>query len=143
MLAKQLIFLANADSAGLVLGARVPIILTSRADSVRARIARHPLRWEHVLPHPFPRSRWILARQCEGQINLAESFAGNDTADYCIAAYLELLGKRFTGSGSHGLLYSQDKAVAFTVVVVLLAIVIGGLLSWILYTILGIDLMGI
>ena len=38
---------------------------------------------------------------------------------------------------------SQDKAVAFTVVVVLLAIVIGGLLSWILYTILGIDLMGI
>jgi len=37
---------------------------------------------------------------------------------------------------------SQDKAVAFTVVVVLLAIVIGGLLSWILYTILGIDLMG-
>jgi D-alanine-D-alanine ligase len=44
--------------------------------------------------------------------NLAESFAGNDTADYCIAAYLELLEKRFTGSGSHGLLYAQDKAVA-------------------------------
>jgi phosphotransacetylase len=39
ILAKQLSFLANADSAGLVLGARVPIILTSRSDSVRARIA--------------------------------------------------------------------------------------------------------
>ncbi len=39
ILAKQLSFLANADSAGLVLGARVPIILTSRADTVRARIA--------------------------------------------------------------------------------------------------------
>jgi phosphate acetyltransferase len=39
ILAKQLTYLANADSAGLVLGARVPIILTSRADSVRARIA--------------------------------------------------------------------------------------------------------
>ena len=39
ILAKQLTFLANADSAGLVLGARVPVILTSRADSVRARIA--------------------------------------------------------------------------------------------------------
>jgi phosphotransacetylase len=39
MLAKQLIFLAKADSAGLVLGAKVPIILTSRADSVRSRIA--------------------------------------------------------------------------------------------------------
>jgi phosphotransacetylase len=38
ILAKQLSFLANADSAGLVLGARVPIILTSRADSVRSRI---------------------------------------------------------------------------------------------------------
>jgi phosphate acetyltransferase len=39
MLAKNLIFLAKADSAGVVLGARVPIILTSRADSVRARMA--------------------------------------------------------------------------------------------------------
>jgi phosphotransacetylase len=39
MLAKQLTFLASADSAGLVLGARVPIILTSRADTVRSRIA--------------------------------------------------------------------------------------------------------
>jgi phosphate acetyltransferase len=39
ILAKQLSFLANADSAGVVVGARVPIILTSRADSVRSRIA--------------------------------------------------------------------------------------------------------
>jgi phosphate acetyltransferase len=39
ILAKLLSFLAKADSAGLVVGARVPIILTSRADSVRARIA--------------------------------------------------------------------------------------------------------
>jgi phosphate acetyltransferase len=39
ILAKLLAFLANSDSAGLVLGARVPIILTSRADSVRARVA--------------------------------------------------------------------------------------------------------
>jgi phosphotransacetylase len=39
ILAKLLSFLAKADSAGLVLGARVPIILTSRADSVRSRIA--------------------------------------------------------------------------------------------------------
>lgn len=39
MLAKNLIFLAQADAAGIVLGARVPIILTSRADSVRARMA--------------------------------------------------------------------------------------------------------
>ncbi len=39
MLAKNLAFMANADAAGIVLGARVPIILTSRADSVRTRMA--------------------------------------------------------------------------------------------------------
>jgi phosphate acetyltransferase len=39
MLAKSLSFLADADSAGIVLGARVPIILTSRADTVIARLA--------------------------------------------------------------------------------------------------------
>ena len=39
MLAKNLAFMAKADSAGIVLGARVPIILTSRADSVRSRMA--------------------------------------------------------------------------------------------------------
>jgi phosphate acetyltransferase len=39
MLAKNLVFLTNAVAAGIVLGARVPIILTSRADSVRARMA--------------------------------------------------------------------------------------------------------
>ena len=39
MLAKSLSFLAQADSAGIVLGAKVPIILTSRADSVMARLA--------------------------------------------------------------------------------------------------------
>jgi phosphate acetyltransferase len=39
MLAKSLTFLADADAAGIVLGARVPIILTSRADSLTTRLA--------------------------------------------------------------------------------------------------------
>jgi phosphotransacetylase len=39
MLAKQLSFLVGAEAAGVVLGARVPIILTSRADSARTRLA--------------------------------------------------------------------------------------------------------
>jgi phosphotransacetylase len=39
MLAKNLSFLAGADAAGIVLGARVPVILTSRADNVRTRMA--------------------------------------------------------------------------------------------------------
>ncbi len=39
MLAKSLSFLAGADAAGIVLGARVPIILTSRADAMLTRLA--------------------------------------------------------------------------------------------------------
>jgi phosphate acetyltransferase len=39
MMAKQLIYLAGADAAGLVMGAAVPIILTSRSDSGWARLA--------------------------------------------------------------------------------------------------------
>jgi phosphate acetyltransferase len=39
MLAKQLSYMANADGAGIVLGARIPIILTSRADNLRTRLA--------------------------------------------------------------------------------------------------------
>jgi phosphate acetyltransferase len=39
MLAKSLSFLAGADAAGIVLGTRVPIILTSRADSLTTRLA--------------------------------------------------------------------------------------------------------
>ena len=39
MLAKSLSFLAHADAAGIVLGARVPVILTSRADSLLTRLA--------------------------------------------------------------------------------------------------------
>jgi D-alanine-D-alanine ligase len=44
--------------------------------------------------------------------NLVESFADDDSADFKIAAYLELLGKRYTGAGTRGLMLAQDKAVA-------------------------------
>jgi len=43
MLAKQLEYLAEAEAAGVVLGARVPIILTSRADSAKCRLASSAL----------------------------------------------------------------------------------------------------
>jgi D-alanine-D-alanine ligase len=66
----------------------------------------------HVLDGSTKGLHAIARTDSDLVFNLAESFAGNDTADYCIAAYLELLGKRFTGSGSHGLLYAQDKAMA-------------------------------
>ena len=39
MLAKELTFIAHADIAGIVLGAKVPVILTSRADNEKARLA--------------------------------------------------------------------------------------------------------
>jgi D-alanine-D-alanine ligase len=44
--------------------------------------------------------------------NLVESFGGDDRFDTNLAAYLELLGRRFTGAGSHGLYLAQDKALA-------------------------------
>lgn len=53
MLAKQLIYFAGADAAGLVLGARVPIILTSRADSLRVRIASIALAKLAASPRPL------------------------------------------------------------------------------------------
>jgi D-alanine-D-alanine ligase len=66
----------------------------------------------HVLDGSVKSLHALARLECDLIFNLAESFAGNDTADYCIAAYLELMEKRFTGSGSHGLLYGQDKAAA-------------------------------
>lgn len=44
--------------------------------------------------------------------NLTESFAGDDTKDMHLAAFLDLFGKKFTGSGPHGLYLAQDKVVA-------------------------------
>lgn len=66
----------------------------------------------HCLDGSIKSLNAIARLECDLVFNLAESFAGNDTADYCIAAYLELLEKKFTGCGSRGLLYCQDKAVA-------------------------------
>ena len=66
----------------------------------------------HVLDGSIKSLNAIAKQDCDLFFNLAESFAGNDTADYCIAAYLELLDRKYTGCGSRGLLYCQDKAVA-------------------------------
>ncbi len=44
--------------------------------------------------------------------NLTESFAGDDTKEMNVAAYLELLNKRYTGAGPQGLYLAQDKALA-------------------------------
>jgi len=54
----------------------------------------------------------VARLECDLIFNLTESFAGDDTADFKIAAFLDLIGKRYTGSGTHGLLLAQDKAIA-------------------------------
>src|SRR5215813_4813083 len=59
------------------------------------------------------KSLLALARlECDLIFNLSESFNDDDTADFKIAGFLELIGKRYTGSGTHGLLLAQDKAIA-------------------------------
>src|SRR6187402_1406702 len=60
-----------------------------------------------------PKSLLALARiECDLIFNLTESFADDDTADFKIAGFLELVGKKYTGSGTHGLMLAQDKAIA-------------------------------
>jgi D-alanine-D-alanine ligase len=59
------------------------------------------------------RSLLAVARlDCDLVFNLCESFADDDTADFKIAAFLELLKKKYTGTGTHGLMLAQDKATA-------------------------------
>jgi D-alanine-D-alanine ligase len=56
----------------------------------------------------------IALARCEADLvfNLTESYAGDDTMDMNIAAYLDLLGKPYTGAGPHALYLAQDKALA-------------------------------
>jgi D-alanine-D-alanine ligase len=48
--------------------------------------------------------------------NLAESYAGDDSKDMNIPAFMDLVGVKYTGSGPHGLLLAQDKALAKKIV---------------------------
>src|SRR5215471_1474195 len=54
----------------------------------------------------------LAASESDLIFNLVESFGGNDGYDTNVAAFLELLGRRFTGAGAHGLYLAQDKALA-------------------------------
>jgi D-alanine-D-alanine ligase len=59
------------------------------------------------------KSLLALARlDCDLVFNLTESFGDDDTADFKIAGFLELIGKKYTGSGTRGLMLAQDKAIA-------------------------------
>lgn len=77
---------------------------------VLAKLGHEPVL--HVLDGSIKSLHAIARLECDLIFNLTESFGGNDLADFCIAAYLELIGKRFTGAGAHGLMLAQDKALA-------------------------------
>ena len=66
----------------------------------------------HVLDGTTGTLHAIADQRADLYFNLTESYAGDDTKEMNVAAYLELLGRRFTGAGPHGLYLAQDKALA-------------------------------
>jgi D-alanine-D-alanine ligase len=105
------------EESGAASSDKAPLTRTLDKKEVEAEVAEALVKLGHEAElHELDGSvkglHALARKDCDVVFNLAESFAGNDTADYCIAAYLELLEKRFTGAGSHGLLFAQDKAVA-------------------------------
>ena len=66
----------------------------------------------HVLDGTPSTLHALAEQRADLYFNLTESYAGDDTKEMNVAAYLELLGRRFTGTGSHGLYLAQDKALA-------------------------------
>lgn len=67
----------------------------------------------YVVLDGTPASLSALAKvKADLTFNLTESFAGDDSMDMNIAAFLDLVGQRYTGTGAHGLALAQDKSVA-------------------------------
>jgi D-alanine-D-alanine ligase len=101
--------MASADKAPVVRTLDKKEVEEEVADAL-TKLGHEPVMYEI---DGTQKSLFGLARvECDLVFNLAESFADDDTADFKIAAFLELLGKRYTGTGTHGLLLAQDKAVA-------------------------------
>lgn len=105
------------DDAATESSEKSPVVRTLDKKEVEDEVSEALTRLGHdVVMHELdgsPKSLLALARlECDLVFNLSESFADDDTADFKIAAVLELLGRRYTGSGTHGLLLAQDKAIA-------------------------------
>ncbi|HKE85580.1 MAG TPA: hypothetical protein VKB50_17580 [Vicinamibacterales bacterium] len=96
---------------------KAPVVRTLDKKEVEEEVAEALVKVGHEpMMHELdgtPKSLLALARlECDLVFNLAESFNDDDTADFKIAGFLELIGKKYTGSGTHGLLLAQDKAIA-------------------------------
>ena len=74
------------------------------------KLGHEPL---YVVLDGRPQSLAAVAK-CDADLffNLTESYAGDDTKDMNVAAYLDLLDKRYTGAGPHALYLAQDKSIA-------------------------------
>ena len=66
----------------------------------------------HVLDGTAATLHALADLKADLYFNLIESYAGDDTKEMNVAAYLDLLGRRYTGAGPHGLYLAQDKALA-------------------------------
>src|SRR5215813_3999742 len=66
----------------------------------------------HVLDGRSQSLNAVGRAECDLVFNLTESYAGDDTMDMNIAAYLDLVGRSYTGAGPHALYLAQDKALA-------------------------------
>src|SRR5262245_42557729 len=66
----------------------------------------------HVLDGTPATLHALAEQRADLYFNLTESFGGDDTKEMNVAAYLDLLGRRYTGAGPHGLYLAQDKALA-------------------------------
>ena len=98
-------------------GDKAPVTRTLDKKEVEEEVAEAIVKLGHEpVMHELDgthKSLFGLAKvECDLVFNLVESFAGDDTADFKIAAFLELVGKKYTGAGTNGLLLAQDKAVA-------------------------------
>src|SRR4029450_2899323 len=98
-------------------GEKTPVVRTLDKKEVEEEVAEVLIKLGHE-PVMYEldgtqKSLLGLARlDCDLVFNLAESVADDDTADFKIAAFLDLLRKKYTGTGTHGLMLAQDKAVA-------------------------------
>ena len=105
------------DSEEPVAGDKAPVVRTLDKKEVEEEVAEALTKLGHepVMYELDGTQKSLLGlakAECDLVFNLVESFADDDTADFKIAAFLELLGKKYTGTGTHGLMLAQDKAVA-------------------------------
>ena len=101
---------SSSPSAMRIIGFSLIACAAHAVHSADGRPTASSMRWP-ARPMSPRSSASVAASGTAGRRALA--IAGDDdTADFKIAGFLELIGKKYTGSGTHGLMLAQDKAVA-------------------------------